>query len=50
LIASVDAKKVQKHFSPDEYGIHRAATFGDLRQKIKNLAVLLGFEVFEEDR
>ncbi|MEA3407067.1 MAG: hypothetical protein U9R48_03165 [Chloroflexota bacterium] len=50
MIAKVDAAKVQKHFSPDEYGIHRTATFGDLREKIKDLATLIGFDVMEEDR
>jgi len=50
LIAEVEAEKVQKHFSPDEYGIHRNATLGDLRRQIKDLAVLIGFEVMEEDR
>lgn len=50
LVAEVDARKVQKHFSPDEYGIHRNATLGDLREKIKDFAVLIGFEVMEEDR
>ena len=50
MIASVDAKKVQRRFSPGEYGIHRAATYGDLREKVKDLAILLGFEVMEEDR
>lgn len=50
LIAKVDAKKVQEHFSPDEYGIHRAATFGNLRDKIKDFATLTGFDIMEEDR
>jgi len=50
LIAEVDAEKVQKYFSPDEYGIHRNATLGDLRKKIKDLAVLIGFDMMEEDR
>ena len=50
LIARVDADKVQSHFCPSRYGIHRAATFGDLREKIKNIGVLIGFEVIEEDR
>jgi hypothetical protein len=34
----------------DAYGIYRAATFGDLRQQIKDLVVLIGFKVIEEDR
>ncbi len=50
LIAEVNAEKVRKHFSPDEYGIHRNATLGDLRKKIKDMAVLIGFDVMEEDR
>jgi len=50
IIARVDAKEVQNHYFSDAYGIHRAATLGDLRERIKNLAVLLGFEVMEEDR
>jgi hypothetical protein len=41
---------VQKHYSPDEYGIHRAATFGDLREKVRDLGDLIGFDVIEEDR
>jgi hypothetical protein len=51
LVAKVDdAKKIQRMFSPGEYGIHRSATLGDLREVIKDLAVLLGFQVMEEDR
>lgn len=50
IITSVDAKKVQRHYSADEYGIHRAATLGDLRKKIKDLATFIGFEVVEEDK
>jgi hypothetical protein len=51
LVAKVDnTKKILKHSSPDAYGIHRAVTFSDLRQQIKDLAVLIGFEVIEEDR
>jgi len=45
-----DAQTIQKHFSPDDYGIHRAATLGDLRHVIKDVAVLLGYDVVEEDR
>lgn len=51
LVAKVDnARKIQQLFSPGEYGIHRAATLGDLRNVIKDLAVLIGFEVMEEDK
>jgi len=51
LVVKVDdAKRIQSHFSPDEYGIHRAGTLGDLRERIKDLAALIGFEVMEEDK
>ncbi len=51
VIAKVDnIKAVQEHQSPDEYGIHRIATLGDLREKIKDLAILIGFDVIETDR
>jgi hypothetical protein len=51
LVVKVDdAGKIQKHFSPDEYGIHRAGTLGDLREMIKDLAILIGYDVIEEDK
>ncbi len=51
LIARVhDARMIQKYSSPDEYGIHRAATLGDLSQVIKDVAVLLGYSIMDEDR
>ena len=50
LIARIKAKPVQQHFSPDEYGIHRTATLGDLRERIKDLSILIGFDVMETDR
>jgi hypothetical protein len=49
-VASVDAEKVLQHVYPDKYGMHRCATFGDLRERIKDLAALIGFTAIEEDR
>ncbi len=49
-MASVDAQKVQRHIYPDKYGVHKCATFGDFRERLKDLAGFLGFEVVEEDR
>lgn len=49
-MASVDAEKVQQHIYPDKYGVHKCATFGDHRERLKDLAGLLGFGVVEEDR
>ena len=42
LVVKVDnARKIQKHFSPDEYGIHRAGTLGDLRERVEDFATLI---------
>jgi len=50
LVAQVAAERVQGHYCPSRYGIHRAATLGDLRAQVKDLATLLDFELIEEDR
>ena len=50
VIASVDAEKIRNQHLPYLYGIHTNVTLGDLRQPLKDLAVLLGFEVVESDR
>lgn len=51
VIMKVDnIEALQNHQSPDEYGIHRAATLGDLRQEIKDIATLIGFDVIETDK
>jgi hypothetical protein len=49
-VASVDASKVLRYMYPDKYGMHRCATFGDLRERIKDLAALIGFTAIEEDK
>ena len=48
-MVSVDAKKLRRYVYPEKYGMHRVATFGDFRERIKDIAVLLGFNVIEED-
>lgn len=51
IIAKVDnANKLQEEFKPYLYGIHTNATLGDLRNQIKDVAVLLGLRVKETDR
>ena len=50
-MASVsDAFAIQRHIYPDKYGVHRCATFGDLRDRLKDLAGLLGFAAIEDDK
>jgi hypothetical protein len=48
-MASVDAKKVIRHVYPDRYGVHRCATFGDYRERLRDLATFAGFKFIEED-
>jgi hypothetical protein len=45
-----DAERIQSHWNVHEYGCHRAATFGDIRNQIKQFAALIGFDVVDEDR
>ncbi len=45
-----DAEKIQFHQDIHVYGCHFAATFGDIREKIKQLATFIDFEVDEWDR
>ena len=48
-MVSVDAKKLLRYVYPEKYGMHRIATFGDFRERIKDIAALIGFNVIEED-
>lgn len=51
VIASVDdARKLRDQHLPYLYGIHANVTMGDLRQQLRDIAVLLGFEFVESDR
>ena len=48
-MASVDASKVIRYVYPDKYGVHRCATFGNYREKLRDLSTFLGFTLIEED-
>ena len=48
-MASVDARRIQRYIYPDKYGVHKCATFGDFRDRIKDIATLIGFTAIEED-
>ena len=48
-MASVDAKKVIRYVYPDRYGVHRCATFGDYRERLRDLATFIGYTLIEED-
>ena len=38
-----------RYVHADKYGVHRCGTFGDHRERIKDIATLIGFKVIEED-
>ena len=42
-------RKIQRYVYPDKYGVHRIATFGDFRDRIHDIAILLGFRAIDED-
>jgi len=44
-----DARKIERFVYPDKYGVHRSGTLGDHRERIKDLATLIGLNVIEED-
>ena len=48
-MVSVDANKLLRYVHPEKYGLHRVATFGDFRDRIKDIATFIGFKMIEED-
>ena len=35
---------------PQKYGVHKSCTIGDFRERIKDLGVLIGYNVIEVDK
>lgn len=50
LAAELDAKKILNNYHFEKFSWHRVTFYGDWREKVINLAHLLGLEVFEEDK
>ena len=50
LAIKTDTKALLEHLDWQLFGVHRVAFYGDFREKIKDLATLIGFEVVEKDR
>lgn len=48
-MVSVDAQKLLPYVHPEKYGMHRCATFGDFRDRLKDIATFIGYDVIEED-
>lgn len=49
LAVKTDGKALLESLSWETFGNHRVAFYGDYRQKFKDLAKLIGFEVVEKD-
>jgi len=50
LVIKTDTDAFEKKYDTVTFGVHRNIFYGDLREKIKDLATLIGFEVIEEDK
>ena len=50
VAVKTDAKALLENVDWKSFGNHRTVFFGDYRQKFKDLAKLIGFEVVEKDR
>lgn len=50
LAVETDVEKIMENWMKKTKDWHRTVFYGDWRENLKNLGVLLGLEVFEEDR
>ena len=50
LAIKTDTAGLLEHLDWKTFGVHRVVFYGDFREKIKDLATLIGFEVVETDR
>ena len=50
LAVKTDTKGLLENLDWKTFGVHRTAFYGDHRQRIKDLATLVGFQVVEKDR
>ena len=49
IAIKTNTKALIKNLGSKTFEVHRAVFYGDFREKIKDLATLIGFEVVEED-
>ncbi len=50
LLARTNAKLIYDNYDYRTFGNHQCCFYGEFRDKIKNLAALIGFEVVEQDK
>ena len=49
IAIKTNTKALIKNLDSKTFGVHRVVFYGDFREKFKDLATLIGFEVVEED-
>ncbi len=50
IVIKTDARAMSRNYDWSTFGIHRVVFYGDYREKFKELATLIGFEIVEEDK
>jgi hypothetical protein len=50
LVMETNTEAFERNYDTPSLGVHRNLIYGDHRAEIKNLAVLIGFDVIDEDR
>ena len=50
LAAEVDSEKILNNYHFERFSWHRVSVYGDWRRQVINLGILLGLQVFEEDK
>ncbi|RKY69311.1 MAG: hypothetical protein DRN21_06375, partial [Thermoplasmata archaeon] len=50
LAVETDTEALLRNVDWQTFGVHRVAFYGNHRQKIKDLATLIGFEIVEDDK
>jgi len=49
LVMKTNSKAFEKNYDDANFGVHRNLIFGDFKEKIKDIATLIGFDIVEED-
>jgi hypothetical protein len=50
LVMKTNTEAFERNYDTVTFGVHRNIIYGDYRQKFKDLATLIGFDIVEEDR
>ena len=50
LVVKTNAKAFEEYYDTVTFGVHRNILFGDYREKIKEIATIIGYEVVDEGK